>query len=366
MARWSARRSSASPSSKFAGMSADGRSPVDERARRLGGPRADLLYDPADSRRGHVESWFLQASDPHARRGVWLRWTVWASERAPRRAIAETWAVAFGASRGHVVAKASIPFERARFASGALGVEIDGCTLTPGSARGRVDSGGRAILYDLSLASAGPPLALLPADWMYARQWPWQKLVSPIPSARVSGTIEVGGERWAVAGWPATVGHNWGNRHADAYAWGACNAWDDATDVLVEGVSVRAYLGPFVAPVATIVCVREGGGAHPLTRRTTFAELTRSAATLSPRRWSFRARAAGLDVSGEMWADTDDLVGLFYPNPDGTMCHCLGTTLARAEVTLRPVGGAPRTLTSGRASFEIGTRDPDHGVRMYA
>ena len=72
-----------------------------------------------------------------------------------------------------------------------------------------------------------------------------------------------------------------------------------------------------------------------------------------------------VEVAGEMWADTEDFVGLFYPNPDGTICHCLNSKLAHAEVTLRIEGRPPRTLRSERAALEIGTRDPNHGVRMY-
>jgi hypothetical protein len=66
-----------------------------------------------------------------------------------------------------------------------------------------------------------------------------------------------------------------------------------------------------------------------------------------------------------MWAETDDFVGLFYPNPDGVMLHCLNSKIAHAEVTLRIAGRAPRTLRSTRAALEIGTTDPRHGVRMY-
>ena len=65
-----------------------------------------------------------------------------------------------------------------------------------------------------------------------------------------------------------------------------------------------------------------------------------------------------------MWADTDDFVGLFYPNPDGTNCHCLNSELARAEVTLKIAGRPARIYRSSRAALEIGTRDPNHGVRM--
>jgi len=70
-------------------------------------------------------------------------------------------------------------------------------------------------------------------------------------------------------------------------------------------------------------------------------------------------------VRGEMFASTDDFVGLFYLNPDDTMTHCLNTKLAQAEVELTVQGRAPFTVRSRAAALEIGTMDPRHGVRMY-
>jgi hypothetical protein len=72
-----------------------------------------------------------------------------------------------------------------------------------------------------------------------------------------------------------------------------------------------------------------------------------------------------VEIDGEMWAESDDFVGLFYPNPDGSRIHCLNSKLARAEVTVRIAGRPARAFRSSRAALEIGTDDPHHGVRMY-
>ena len=87
--------------------------------------------------------------------------------------------------------------------------------------------------------------------------------------------------------------------------------------------------------------------------------------SVTTRRWQFAGKTSRVQVEGEMWADTDDFVGLYYPNPDGTMCHCLNSKLARARLLLRIAGRSPKELTSERAALEIGTRDPGHGVRMF-
>jgi hypothetical protein len=313
-----------------------------ERAR-AGGVR----YDAARARHGHVESWVLKANDPKTRRALWLRWAIWAGERDPRRAIAEVWAVAFGTRRGHIATKTSVPFTSAAFRRGSIGVTVDGATLTSASARGRVESGGRAIAYDLEIRADGPAT-----------------VVSPIPAATLRGVLQVEGETWSVEDWPGMVGHDWGRAHAADQASGHCNAWEDGSEVVLEGFTTRsrATILPLHAPTA--ITVRDGRAPLLSAGYTPLAVLA-TEGSITPRRWRFRARGPGADVQGEMWADTDDLVGLFYTNPDGTTLHSLNTKLAQAEVVLRVDGQPPRTLRSHRASLEIATVDPHHGVRMH-
>ncbi|HEY8039291.1 MAG TPA: hypothetical protein VIF15_05830 [Polyangiaceae bacterium] len=329
-------------------------------------PSSDALiagakYDPRGAR-GHMESWWFKANDPASRRAFWLRWTVWAGDGDPSRAVAEVWAIAFGGRGGHVATKASVPFERARFSREAVDVAIDGCTLTAGAARGRVESGGRSIAYHLAIDALEAPMRFYPARWMYEGPWPTQKVASLNPNARVSGTVKVDGEEWAVDGWRGMMGHTWGRGHSPVYAWGHCNAWDDGDDVVLDGFSARTRVGPVLAPMTTVVCLRHHGVRYDLNR---IGSLARSSGTVTPRRWRFHAVGPRADVRGELWADTEDFVGLFYPNPDGTQLYCLNSKIAHAEVTVRLHGRAPRLLRSSRAALEIMTSDPNHGVRMY-
>jgi hypothetical protein len=346
MRLWSAKRSSVSPSTEGAG-AADG-------------AWAGLQYDPHASR-GHVESWFLKANDPRSRRAVWLKWTVWAGDRDPRLAVAEAWAVAFGTSRGHVATKTSVPFEGASFDRHALGASVDGCALSSRAARGRVESGGRSIAYDLTIESLQAPYRFYPARWMYTGPVPSQKTVTPIPDARVSGRVEVDGESWDLSAWPGMVGHNWG-RHTEAYVWAHCNCWDEGDDVVFEGASGQVRVGGVLLPLRTGLMLRHQGTSYPLTD---LRSVMRNEATLSARRWTFHGAGKRVEVTGEMWAETDDFVGLFYTNPDGATLHCLNSKIAHAELTLRIAGRAPRLLRTTRAALEIGTLDRQHGVRMH-
>jgi Tocopherol cyclase len=333
-------------------------------------------YDQA-ARRGHVESYFLKANDPSSRRALWLRTTIFASDRAPDRAIAEAWAIAFSTAEGHVAVKTSVPFADAHFDRSRLDVEVAGVALrafsvssdgsgAAGEARGRIESGARSIELALTFESRDAPLVHFPHPWMYEGPVPSSKIVSPLPDLRVSGEAVIQGERWTLDRWPGMLGHNWGHRNAHLYAWGQCNTWDGGEDVVFEGFSARAHVGPsrlgVLTPMTTLLCVRHRGVRYDLNAMSALLE---NSGRVTPRRWRFRGANDLVSVKGELWGTTDDFVGLHYPNPDGTMTYCLNSKIATAEIAIRERGRAPMTLRSRAAALEVGTSDPAHGTRMY-
>ena len=331
---------------------------------------------------GHVESWFFKANDREGRRALWLRATVYAkSPSADRSAdqvppVAEAWAVAFDRERGHVVTKSTIPFERARFGRGTLDVEIDGCELSLGHAKGAIANGGRALGWDLQVGpERAAPIVHLPAAGLYETSFPSTKLVTPLADARAYGVLDVqrspgaAPERWDIDGWPAMIGHNWGRAHAHLYAWTHCNTWEDADDLVFEGVSARVRMGPVLSPMLTAVFLRYRGVSFDLNARELFGK---SRGVISLRRWEATTESAahqkngrGLRVHADFGAETDDFVGLHYANPRGSTTHCLNTKLARGRIDVTLPSGESFVAHSRAAALEIGTRAPHHGVRMY-
>lgn len=335
-------------------------------------PYAGVRYQP-DARHGHVESYFIKANDPRGARAVWLKATLYAGERDPSRAVAEAWAIAFDRAEGHVAVKTGVPFGAAHFSKSRFDVAIDGCTFGEPATRGSLVTGERRVEWDLRLSSNGGPLRHLTVRGMYEGPFPSSKLVSLAPDATAEGEVRVNGRTWDVSGWPATIGHNWGRSHAPRYAWAHCNVWEDGReddgkgdrprqDLVFEGLSAQIALGPVLSPASTLLFVRNRG--KELGHRQWFG-VGRCEQEMTFRRWRFRSRRGGSLIEGEFWAETDDFVGLYYPNPDGRMTYCLNTKLARAELALKMPGGGERTFRSKAAALEIATTDPNHGVRMY-
>jgi hypothetical protein len=323
-----------------------------------------VRYSPT-SPRGHVESYFLKANDPSSRRALWLKTTIYAAPNG--HALAEAWAIAFDGDAQHVAVKASVPFESARFDRTSLDVSVAGVTMRPHETSGAIDSGGRSIEWNLALASDGLPLVHFPHAWMYEAKFPSSKLVSPFPDLRATGSLVVNGETWTIDRWPGLLGHNWGPGHAPLYAWGHCNVWeaDDGArvdDLVFEGVSGRVKVGPVQAPLMTLLCLRLRGVRYDLNATSNWFT---NRAEVTPRHWSFEGEDRFVRVSGELWASTDDFVGLFYENPVGPTTHCLNSKLAHAKLDIEVRGRPPFTVHSRAAALEIGTTDVSHGVRMY-
>jgi hypothetical protein len=323
-------------------------------------------YREGDRRRGHIESWFFKANEPDGRRAFWTRCTIFAQPSLP--AVAEAWAIAFDRHRGHVAVKATVAIGTARFAENALDVEVDGCALSLAGARGALSSGRGEVTWNLTASPAqSAPIVHFPSPAMYRDGLPpFSKLVTPLSDARASGTVRIDRGRgdvdvWEVGKWPMMIGHNWGRRNAELYAWTHCNAWD-VEGLVFEAVSARVRIGLVLSPLATSAFVRWRGRSYDLSRMRALAS---SRASISLRRWEMTGEDAGLKVACDVAAENDDFVGLHYPNPDGPVTHCLDTKLARARLELQLPDGETVTATSRAAALEIGTIRGDHGIRMH-
>jgi len=308
---------------------------------------------------GHVESWFLEAGDAEGQRGVLFMWTILSTYGGA--ALAEAWAVVFERDGAHVAVKESVPFERATFDAQRLAVDVAGCALRTGASRGDLETGARRVTWDVRYDVLAPPLAHLPASFLYEGRVPPQKLASPHPDVRLRGMVKVGAREVSVDGWRGVVGHNWGSVHARAWTWAHAAAWDGDDELVFEGVSGRPRVGILSAPPIALFSVRHRGLRYDLNGP---RALARSKTEATSRRWRFAGAGPQMALEGELWAETDDFVGLHYANPQGPPVHCLHTKLARGRLTLRVRGGPPRTFHTRGAALELGTSDPHHGVGM--
>jgi hypothetical protein len=335
-----------------------------------------VRYDAEKSAAGgHVESYFLKLNDPEGRRALWLKATILArtsKSHGGASASAESWAIAFDREGRHVAVKDTTPLAAgaltsqasARFGPSGLDANVCNLQLSPGRAVGSVGEGKDRISFDLRFTMGAPPLIPFPSERMYETALPSSKLVSPHPDSCFTGTYTAGGQTVEVNGWHGMQGHNWGTRHAQLYAWCHVNQWDNHEDLVLEGVTARVLAGPILAPPLTVLCVRARGVRYDFNGPLTLLRARGHIDGL--RKWRFRAQNGLAQISGELFAETSDFVGLTYENPDGKITYCLNSKIARGRMRLSVKGKPDLDVITRAAALEIGTKDARHGVTMLA
>ena len=335
--------------------------------------RGNAIHDPAidnrlryagDDPSGHVESHFMRANSPDGERALWVKHTILSPSGLRNQAVAEVWAIAFRRGEApNVGVKSTVPIGAASFSEAPFRVAAGEAELELGRARGAAESGGHRIEWDLAFDASAPSYHPFPLEQMYEVAFPKSKTLTPCPDTRFDGRFVVDGEEWRIEGWPGMQGHNWGKSHAPAYVWAHCNAFDEGTEgpAWLEVITGRLNVGPVITPYISVGAVHVDGethrfdGARAMTSRAVDVGWYRLEIALVKGRTSLQ-----LEVS----APREDIAGLHYENPDGSMCHCLNSKLATGTAILSLPGGADRVLRSDKMALEIGTLDHSHGVPM--
>ena len=316
-------------------------------------------------RKGHYESFYQRANHPTEPLAFWIRYTIFSPKDRPEAAIGELWAIFFDGTTGeHVVVKEEHPLAECTFDTRSFGATVKDSTLVPGALRGRCESLGSSIGWDLSYSGDSQPMFLLPQN-MYHGGFPKAKSLVGTPLARYDGQLTVDDRTIDVNGWVGSQNHNWGSQHTDYYAFGQVAGFDESPDTFLEVVTAQAKVGPLTTPFVTFAALRHNGVEHS-------AVSLRRAITAKGRfhyfSWQFATESDHATIVGRFTAEPRDFVGLNYYNPPGGIKHCLNTKIGTAElvITDKATGHQETLRTGNRALFEILTDDRAHGIAIRA
>ena len=297
---------------------------------------------------GHVESYFFRANHPTRPLALWLKATVLAPLHGP--AVAEGWFIWFDGERGTTFAhKLTQPFSAASFSGDgtSMGIEIAELAFdirASGSAKGTVTGPAGTARFDLSWTKddspMAAPLSIYPWRLLRTGPIPRSKVLTPFPSLRFSGRVELPWGTETLTDWPASQGHNWGKEHHFEYAWGQCLFPEH--DAFMEGGSGRVQVAGITSPRLSVLVVRKGARTY---RFDTLIDVWRQRAEVATDRWSLGLRSSDGEVSLEMDASQRPMVCLGYDNPNDRRSYCFNSKLAAVKLTVRPSDGASFTLT---------------------
>ncbi len=316
-------------------------------------------------RRGFYEVWFLTWNDPATRDGYWLRYVIESPLPDVGEPYAQVWfarqsasdpAKSFGINRRYPIT--SLVTGRDPFA-----VAIGPSRLGHDHATGAVSGDGHAVEWDLTWQPGVATLHQLPAV-MYRNGGLGETTVqSPNVDVPITGTLVIDGARVALAGARGGQTHLWGVKHAAAWAWGHCNAFDDRPGAALEVLHARLRRRGVNLPPLTVAVLRLPG--EDLAFNRFDQALWSGPAELGTGRFKFRAGGLVARLEGELSCAPADLIRAHYHDPDGEERWNHFTAIGDLRLTLsRRVRGrwqVTEQLTAPRrAAFEIAgpTADP--------
>jgi hypothetical protein len=351
---------------------------------------------------GHYEVWFLTVVHRATQTGFWLRYTLESPDPLHGAPYAELWfARCDGRDPGRTFGfHRRFPITELQAQHHPFALRISDAELGPDRASGRISSvgqagsqaGGHSVRWDLQWHPAGRAHTLLPSglygSWMNIAE---TLVLSPNHSIYVSGSIEVDGEVFDLQDAPAGQSHLWGRKHAYAWAWGRCNAFDHESlprsagnpderierplprpsATVLEALTVRMRRGPVVLPL-TLVSVYPDGLDGDEVAFKEFRDLPLTRADFRTGSYSLTARGLTTQIEAQFFCTADDMLRTEYVDPDGAPAynHFAGAAGCRLVLSRRIGPGAPWRIfkelrTEHGAQFEWAGRAGDSLVKKH-
>jgi hypothetical protein len=321
-----------------------------------------------DGQPGHYEVWYLTLSDPATQVGYWLRYTLLAPVEGQGAPSVKLWFARFDGrdpTRTFGVQR-RLPVSALVVDDHPFRLRLGEAALTSTTAEGALRGGGHAVSWRLAWTPDSQSTRLLPSLPGERLLLP-TRLVSPNLDIRVEGEICIDGETHLLREAPGGQTHLSGRRHAYAWAWAHCNAFE-REEALLEALTARLRPVGVILPPVTLLTLRLGG---ETLRFNEWSHVPLGRSGYGTGRYWLRAQSPLARVEAELTCRPEDMLLAEYEDPDGQAAFCHNTECADARVTVwrrSPFVGrlrADRTLVSNRcAHYEWGARAGDPLVRQ--
>jgi hypothetical protein len=315
-------------------------------------------FPRVSAKAGHYESFYVKACRPGGGQGIWIRHTV--HKRPGAEPNASIWFCLFDREAdGPRATKVNVPAAELSVPDGGW-IRIDGAEISPGQARGDVDTDAVKASWALTFSGDADPCKYLPSDRLYETRLPKTKFVAPYPDARFEGRLEVDGETIELDGWPGMIGHNWGTEHAERWVWLEGTGFAGSPDTYFDAGAARIKLGPWTTPWIPSGMLMLEGETHRLGG---FGQIRGASIEAAPGECSFILPGKDIVVKGTVSAPKKDFVGWVYADPKGPEHHTINCSVSDLELTIeRPALASLHLLLPAGAAYELGMRETDHGI----
>jgi len=320
--------------------------------------------------KGHYEVWYATLSDVATRTGFWIRYTLEAPKEGHGEPYAQLWFARFDSADPTQTFGINKRFPIGQLATEEpFKVRIGDAELRHDGMRGALAGDGHSAEWDLRWTPAQRTHLMLPAA-AYRGGWADTQALCPSLNTAAHGHIVADGVRYALEGAPLGQTHLWGKKHAYAWAWSHCNAFDGERGAALETLTVRLRRGPIVLPRLTLLSLYLDGEDPDLVSFRDFWRLPMARSDYGTGRYQLHAADAQVRIEAEFTCRPEDMMIAEYLDPDGDPAYCHNTECADLRVSLwrrSPFVGRWRpwrTLTATKtAHYEWGARAGDPLVK---
>lgn len=310
----------------------------------------------------YQESWYLSLRDPSTLRALDLRFSILISSNGFRR-LAEAWAVFFQKNPGSEAVKIAMKesFDLKTFSTvmNKEGFQISDCEFSDTQTRGKVQSKGRSIEWDLTMEPRQQAEFDLVPNAIKKTKLIRHMIVTPQPDLAFTGVVRVNGEEFRFNRAPGMQGHQSGPRNAHSWIHGHCNVFTNEQGVPVpfvfEGLTMRSHLlaGIPSPKISSFYFLYQGKEHH-------FNNI-RDAIRLQSRHglneWTFQAERGDLLFRGRASVEHKDFAGLTLEDTNGSLIYVANSKFSDLEIHVYNRGKLESALRANQtASVEIASR----------
>jgi hypothetical protein len=318
--------------------------------------------------RPFYEVYYLKLNFASRRKALWLRYTLLSPQRGLGPPTAAVWAMAydFADPAKNFALKEIVSIDRAVIDREIFYFQILENAIYNSGARGGLSSGGHEVQWDLQFIHAEESFRPFPASF-YFLPFPKTKMLAPNWSIQVEGEVVIDGEKFLLQACPASQAHFWGSRHAERWAWGHCNAFQEDGAAVFESLTSPFRLSKKRARPLTLMALRRGSGEEIKVNR--LSQLLFNESRYQVGSWELQGYRGHYCLKAAIRADPALFLGLTYTDTDGSKLYCYHTELADFSVELSELRGGKyqilQTLTAASAgAFEVVERTPLPGIEI--
>jgi hypothetical protein len=316
-------------------------------------------------RSGHYEVWYLTFNHPASRTGFWLRHVIEAPDLgAP---YAQVWFGYFDGRdpRKNFALHDTHPIAELHDAAAPFRIAIGASEIGHDHARGAIEGAGHSARWDLTWLPAAATHHHLPGVF-YKRPLGGTTVLSPNLDVPLRGTVVVDGVTVTLDGAPGGQTHLWGKKHAHAWAWGHCNAFEGRRGATLETLSARINRRGIVTPPLTVLALYLDGETLKFTE---LHNLPLNRGRFGTGRYEFSARSADVRITGAFRCRPEDMVLSEYHDPDGDRLYNTFSAVADLEVKVERRSTffarwneQARLVAPQAGTFEVAGRSADPAI----